>query len=147
MDWKKAQEHLEEYKKGTETVAIFLKESAKKYCLADLLKAPLQTNGKQHPYILELRNFKLIANHLATEETFSVPAHIIDTLDRVIELRIESNLAHKRLGARGPATTESDRGHEYFIRILEEVRATLLPKLELRPVDESANMQELPVKQ
>lgn len=132
------------YKKDTEIIELFLKGEGTKFnCPDRYLKAPEPITGKQCQYVLRLYNFKHIANHLATQDTFSVPAHIMAYLDSAMNLRTKCNRIHEK---QCPKETAANMSHKHAIEELMDVRRILLPKLAAKQPDADAEMQKLPGK-
>lgn len=139
MSRKRANECHDQYTEDTEIVAIFLKKEGKKFkCEETWLETP--EPDEKHRYTLFLYNFTRIAKYLAKMSAFSVPTHIMDAVDRVIELRSECNRIHKRLT---PGMIAENKRHKYPIQVFQKIREILLPKLS---AGSSIGMQSLPGK-
>lgn len=142
MSWDRAKECRDQYSKDTEIVAKFLEREGWKFkCEKAWLETPEQDD--KHSYVLFLSNFTRIADYLAKENAFSVPQHIMDAVNRVIKLRSECNRIHEELA---PESTAENESHKYAIRVFQEIRETLLPKLSSGSAGSSAEMQRLPGK-
>lgn len=121
MSRARANECYGQYTIDTEIVAKFLRDSGEQFaCKETWLKAP------EPDYTLFLYNFTRIAKYLAQMSAFSVPTHIMDAVDRVIRLRSECNRIHEELA---PGMIEENKRHKHPIRVFQEIRKILLPKL------------------
>lgn len=136
----RAKEYHEQYAKDFEIFAKFLREEGGIFgCKKEWLKPP-EMDDEHHSYTLSLPHFKFIADYLAKQSTFSCPAHIINTLDKGIKLRIECNRIYEEQKPECVATNES---HRHAIRLFQEIRQTLFSKLESRSSGSSAKLKSL----
>lgn len=133
----------DQYTKDTEEVAKFLKgQGVRFHCRTELLETP-KPDRSHRSHDICLYNFTPIAEHLAKQGTFSVPADIIDTVDRVIELRTECNRIHMETRTE---KTAADERHLHAIQIFREIRKHLGPKKEARPATLGAEAETMPGK-
>ncbi|KAI0141898.1 hypothetical protein GGR57DRAFT_519874 [Xylariaceae sp. FL1272] len=128
------------YKQDTDALATWLASTAKSlgYSLQSTtdsrsttgrLKGKARKEAKQAntlgpKYIITIADFIRLANHIAKKRA-TVPATLMDTLNRVIKMRSSFGA---RLEKHGVAVDEqSTNNHLYFVEVLKSVRKTLEP--------------------
>lgn len=92
-------------------------------------------------YIIKVRDFTTLAEYIVgfTKPVIKVPAHLVNALDRAIELRSQHNvLSREQKDSDVPAKgVNTDESHLHFLGILERTREILKPCMPSDLIDDA----------